>query len=489
MNAQQLKASLLQYAIEGKLIKQNSNDESAEILLQKISEEKKRLTNRNVNVSLTGEEMLFDIPGNWKWTQLGNIVQVKGGKRVPLGYKLSESETPYIYLRVADMKDNTISFENLKYVEEEVFQKIKNYTIDSRDLYLTIAGTIGKVGFIPKELDGALLTENAVKLTPYLIDLDYLNILLNSPLVQDQFKSLVNKVAQPKLSIRSINSILVPLPPIEEQKRIARKVRLLEKKAEVYDKLHNLKENSQKKFPFDLEKSIIQYAMQGKIVSQDLSAEPAKLLLEKVKKDREKLEERKVIKKESKFDVITERESPFEIPKSWEWVRIKDICIINPKNKISDDFNVGFIPMKLIQDGLVNRHGYEIKKWKEIKKGYTHFQTDDIVIAKITPCFENRKSTIISNLPNNVGAGTTELFVLRPVSKLILKEYLLWIFKSHHFISNGVQSFSGTAGHQRVSKTYLENYLIPLPPFEEQERIVKEIEKVLEATSTLSLMD
>ena len=129
---------------------------------------------------------------------------------------------------------------------------------------------------------------------------------------------------------------------------------------------------------------------------------------------------------------------------------------------------------------------YETKKWKQIKSGFTHFATGDLVLAKITPCFQNRKSTIISELPNNIGAGTTELHVIRnyPNSKLNLK-YLLLLVKTADFISAGVKAFTGTAGQQRVGKTFVEEYLVPLPPLNEQQRIVDKVNQLLPQISKL----
>lgn len=228
------------------------------------------------------------------------------------------------------------------------------------------------------------------------------------------------------------------------------------------------------------DKMILDLSVRGKLVPQIEDEEPASKLLQKIKEEKERLIAEKVIKKEKSFPPITEDEKPFHIPDSWEWVRLKDIGQINPRNKAEDDLETGFIPMKLINDGLSNLHSFEIRKWKEIKNGFTHFANGDIVLAKITPCFENRKSVIIKNLINEIGAGTTELYVYRAYKNLIIPEFILNIFKTEKFINEGVQTYTGTAGQQRVKKDFFENYLISLPPLEEQERIVKKVEKLQE---------
>ena len=229
----------------------------------------------------------------------------------------------------------------------------------------------------------------------------------------------------------------------------------------------------------DLKKSILQYAMQGKLVPQDPNDEPASELLKRIKTEKEQLIKDGKIKKEKPLPPITQDEIPYDLPPGWEWVRLGNICSLNPRNIADDDINAGFIPMSHIKDGYNNEHFFEIKKWKDIKKGFTHFKNGDIVIAKITPCFQNRKSAIIKNLPNNIGAGTTELHVIREDTNILLKKYLLSIFKTELFIKNGIKNFTGTAGQQRIGKDYLANYLIPLPPLAEQKRIVEKLEEIL----------
>ena len=228
-----------------------------------------------------------------------------------------------------------------------------------------------------------------------------------------------------------------------------------------------------------LKKAILQYAMQGKLVEQDPNDEPAKLLLERIKAEKEQLIKDGKIKKEKSLPPITEDEIPYELPKGWEWVKLGDLCSINPRNIAEDDLDVGFIPMTRINDGYLGGHTYESKKWKDIKSGFTHFKTGDVVVAKITPCFQNRKSTIISELPNNTGAGTTELHVIRDNTQLLDMRYVLLIVKTEMFIRHGVKNFTGTAGQQRVGKDYISNYVIPLPPLAEQQRIVTKVEELL----------
>ena len=173
-----------------------------------------------------------------------------------------------------------------------------------------------------------------------------------------------------------------------------------------------------------------------------------------------------------------EDEIPFDLPDGWAWARIATACIVNPRNSLPDDMDVSFIPMPLISDGYANSHSAETRKWKDIKSGFTHFSENDIGIAKITPCFENRKSTVFKDLSNRYGAGTTELHILRTIVNTVLPEYLLWIVKTDNFIQRGIQTFSGAVGQQRVGKEFVSQYLVPVPPHEEQVKIVAKLGEI-----------
>ncbi len=141
--------------------------------------------------------------------------------------------------------------------------------------------------------------------------------------------------------------------------------------------------------------------------------------------------------------------------------------------------------MPLLEDGFRNSHSFEKRKWEDVKNGFTHFKNGDIVIAKITPCFQNRKSAVITGLPNGHGAGSTELHVLRDDTEILFVPFFLLCCKTQDFIAGGVAHFTGTAGQQRVGKDYISNYLIPLPPVCEQVRIVETVNSVLASLDEL----
>ena len=175
--------------------------------------------------------------------------------------------------------------------------------------------------------------------------------------------------------------------------------------------------------------------------------------------------------------VCIDDEIPFEIPESWTWGRLSYMVQINPKNYVDDNKEAAFIPMEKIEATYLSSYTYTVRKWREIKSGYTHFADGDVAFAKITPCFQNRKSMILKSLPNGIGAGTSELKVLRTYSDTISKEYLLFFLESPYFVEEAI--FKGTANQQRIISGYLENKLFPLPPLNEQRSIAEKINKSL----------
>ncbi|MGG0411169.1 restriction endonuclease subunit S [Peribacillus simplex] len=483
MNAKDLKGAILQYAIQGKLVVQNPNAESATVLLEKIKQDKENLIARGEikkekpQSAIIESALPFKIPDSWTWVRLGDICyKINDGTHSTPKY----IETGIPFLSVKDMSNGVLSFDNTKFISEEDHEVLyKRCNPELGDILLTKVGTTGVPVVVDTEVPFSLFVSVAlIKFNQELIYNKYLSYLLQSPFVYKQSQDGTRGVGNKNLVIRVIKDFLLPIPPLEEQYRIVERIESFKEKVIIYDHVYRDLMSLQKELPNRLEKSILQYAMQGRLIEQVETDEHAIQLIERIKAEKERLVKEKVIKREKALPEITEDEIPFEIPSSWEWVRVKDVCLVNPKNNASDEMDAAFIPMKLIDDGFVDKHHFEIRKWGDIKKGFTHFQSGDVVVAKITPCFENRKSAVLLDLPNDIGAGTTELYVIRPIENMIYNEFLLWLFKTNHFISNGVATYTGTAGQQRVSKLFIENYLIPLPPYEEQLRIVEAIKKM-----------
>ena len=227
-----------------------------------------------------------------------------------------------------------------------------------------------------------------------------------------------------------------------------------------------------------LRNSILQQAIQGKLVPQDPNDEPASVLLQRIRKEKEQqVKEGKLKKKDLESKPIEEDEIPFEIPENWEWVRFKDVFVFNPRNSCDDDIDAGYIPMTYIESGLQNRFRFDVKKWKDVKSGFTHLADGDIAFAKITPCITNLKSAIMCDLPNGVAGGTTELNVFRVIGETMDRKYILYFHATPYFMNDAV--YKGTAGQQRIMSDYVLNKPFPLPPLAEQRRIVAKIEELM----------
>ena len=175
--------------------------------------------------------------------------------------------------------------------------------------------------------------------------------------------------------------------------------------------------------------------------------------------------------------LVPEEEWPYKLPDNWCWVRLGELFQVNPKNNVeNDDIEAAFIPMALIDSDFSGEYSYEIKSWKEAKKGHTQFANKDVAFAKISPCFENGKAFIANNLPNGIGAGTTELVVLRNIK--IVPQYTFYLLSTDRFVNGGRHTYSGVVGQQRISMDYVKSYAFPLPPLPEQQRIVSRIESL-----------
>ena len=476
MKASNLKASILQLAVSGKLVAQDSNDEPANVFLQRIqAERKKARVKGEVLPEVSEDEQPFTTPASWVWTRLGNIGTWSAGGTP------SRTKTEYYFngtipwLKSGDLNDGFITHSDEKITDLATKEtRVPINKIGS--LVVALYGaTIGKTGILSIE---ATTNQACCVCNIYVgIDNRYLNYYIISQ--RASLKKSGAGRAQPNISKEKLVAYPIPLPPLAEQHRIVARIEELMPLVEAYDREEQKLTALEVEFPGALRQSILQYAVEGKLVSQKTEDGTAAELLAKIKKEREGLVKAGKIKKGKPLSPVSEEEKPFEIPVSWEWVRLGSIIELNPRNKLDDGVEVSFIPMTLIDDGYSNHHSSESRKWKEVKSGFTHFREGDLCLAKITPCFQNKKSAIFANLINGYGAGTTELHILRSFSSGIDLQYVLWYVKCPFFIYKGMETFTGTAGQERVSTDVIANQLFPLPPLAEQRRIVERVEELM----------
>ena len=490
MNAQQLKNSILQEAIEGRLVPQDPNDESASVLLDKIRKEKARLVKEGKlkkkdleEIPVNGDEIPFELPESWTWCKLGTITTVLGGKRIPAGRKLSQENTGHIYIRVSDMKEDTVSTANLLYVPEDIFPSISRYIINKEDVYITVAGTIGKIGKIPPELDGANLTENADKLVFNNINQDWLIRILQSPFIQLQITDVTTKVGQPKLAILRIQNLLIPLPPLAEQKRIVAKIEELLPKIEEYGKVQENLDKLNEELPERLKKSILQEAIEGRLVPQDPNDEPASVLLDKIRAEKKRLvKEGKLKKKDLEETPISEDEIPFKIPESWEWVRIGNVYKTSSggtPEKGHPEYYDGNIPWVKVGD-LTNIY-IDHTEDKITEMGLNNssakiFPEETILIAMY--CNDAIGKSSILTKPMTTNQAICGLYP----NPLLQKEYIYYAIQANR---SNLQEQSAGGAQKNINQKIVNELIIPLPPLAEQKRIVEKIEQLFEEIDKL----
>ncbi len=468
MNTKQLRQTILDLAIRGELVPQDPTDEPASVLLERIRAEKEQLIKdkklkRDKKDDEPIDEVPFKLPEGWEWCRLKEIT-------TELKYGTSEKsslEGKIPVLRMGNITTNgTIDYSNIVFSSNE--EDIKEFLLTKGNLVFNRTNSsdlVGKTaiyrGEIPAIFAGYLIKIALLKVNP-----EYTNLVMNSSYYRKWCYSVKSDaVNQSNINAEKLSNLLISLPPLAEQHRIVQKVGQL---LTIVDTIEQLQEEL-KALVKQTKNQVLNYAIAGKLTHQDPNDEPAEELLKRIGK-------------------TTAADTPYEkLPKGWAWCRLGDIGTINPKNKLNDELDVSFIPMPLISDAFSNVHTSEVKKWGNIKKGYTHFCNEDIGIAKITPCFENRKSVIFNNLKNGVGAGTTELYILRNNKTLSFNKYIFWFIKTQEFINNGIKAFTGAVGQQRISRDFIENTLIPLPPIAEQHRIVEKIESYFSFLDTIEI--
>lgn len=237
-----------------------------------------------------------------------------------------------------------------------------------------------------------------------------------------------------------------------------------------------------------LRAAILQAAISGKLTDQRPEDGTATELREQITAERAALVKAGKLKKRKPLPLVTEDEKQLSLPANWMWSRLGDVALPNPRVNGNDTEQIGFLPMASIEDGYTGRIHPQGRKWSEVKSGFTKFAEGDVVMAKITPCFQNRKSAIVRRLGSQYGAGTTELHVLRPAS-LMEAEYLLFFLKTEYVQDELTPQMTGTAGQKRVPLGALTNLPIPVPPLAEQGRIVAKLHGVLPLIDQLAELE
>ena len=457
MDTKALRQKILDLAIHGKLVQQDPNDEPASVLLERIKAEKERLvkegkikkSKKPAKTSDTPhyENVPFKIPESWVWATVNDI-----SKSILYGVSESaKSEGKYKLLRITDIQDNQVDWRTVPCTDFDE-NKVSSYILRDGDIVFARTGaTVGKSYLIKGLNQKAIYASYLIRVQTFdMILPEYVKLFFESGYYWEQIELSSVGIGQPNVNGTILGNLDIPLPPFAEQSRI---VTEMEKWLSLIDIIEKGKVNLQEAIK-QAKSKILDLAIHGKLVPQDAKDEPAIELLKRINPN----------------FTSCDNGHYAQLPDGWCYSTIKEVFIINPKNKADDNVEAGFVPMVNISDGYNNTFEYHKKQWGKIKTGFTHFADGDIAVAKISPCLENRKSVILKGLPNGIGSGSTELFIFR--SHFLDAQYGLNFFKSDSFIGQCIGSFNGVVGQQRVNKGIIENMIIAIPPRNEQKRIV-----------------
>ncbi len=515
MDTKALRQKILDLAIRGKLVPQDPNDEPASVLLERIRAEKQQMVKdgklkakdiKNDTVIFKGDDNLhyeqfddgtvkcieneipFELPEGWAWCRIRNIANVKGGKRLPKGESFSDDVTDHVYIRVTDMKNRTINTSGLKYITEEVFAKIQSYTISKNDLYVTIAGTIGVVGEVPEILDGMNLTENAVKVCNISINKTFLCYVMLSELVQQQFQDKTHQVAMPKLALERILGTLIPVCPVKEQQLIVFSIKSALQIADTIE----IQKNALFELVSATKSKILDLAIRGKLVPQDPNDEPASVLLERIRAEKEELIRQGKIKRDKKESVIfkgddnsyyekigdeitcIDNEIPFEIPENWAFSRLNNIMeLISGRDLSPSDYNdtEDGIPYITGASNFINGK-VSLVRWTPKPQVITNY--GDLLIT----C----KGTIGEIAINDFGKAhiARQIMAIRNIYNLNI-DYLSLCLQ--FYIESIKQSAKGLI--PGISREDVLNIILPVPPNKYQIVVVEAIQKYKEILNNI----
>ena len=523
MTAQQLKNSILQLAVQGKLVPQDPNDEPASVLLERIRAEKEQLIKekkikkeKNPSVIFRGadnlpyekrgknepvciaDEVPFEIPESWEWCRISSISAAVTKGTTPRGGNVAYLDKGIGFLRAENVAGlDRLNLNNLNYIDENTHTNyLKRSILEENDILITIAGTLGRTALVRKN-DLPLNANQAVSIirfvNPEKVDLLFFIYALNSPMIQRIMTEQKKITAIPNLTLEIISDCLIPLPPLAEQHRIVAKIEELLPHIERYEKAETQLTQLQADFPEQLKKSILQQAVQGKLVPQDPSDEPASVLLERIQAEKQALMKAGKIKKDKHNSYIFRRDNssyeicdgvercidaelPFEIPESWEWITLKQISESILGKTLDKAKNTGELYPYLCSIN-VYWTGIDLTNVKQAR-----FQEAELIKYRL------KKGDLLICEGGDVGRSAIwdkddEMYFQNALHRVrfyggILPEYfkiLLECYKGNKILDE----YSKGMTIKHLVQNALNSIYFPLPPLAEQHRIVAKVNELL----------
>ena len=479
MTPEQLKASILQYAIQGKLVEQRPGEGTGEELYQQIQTEKQRLIKEGkikkekALPEISEDEFPFEIPESWRWVRWGDLSQ-----SIQYGYNAPAQDVGRIKMvRISDIQDGKVLWDTVPYCEIRE-EEIPTYLLQKNDiLFARTGGTVGK-SYLVKDVPEESIYAGYLIRTRYssLLCPEYMKYFMESLLYWDQLRNGTIATAQPNCNGKTLSKMILPLPPLAEQKRIVAKIEELllyvDRYAAAYEKL----EQFNAKFPEEMKKSILQYAIQGKLVEQRPEEGTGEELYRQIQGEKKRLINASKIKKEKPLPEIAEDEKPFDIPESWKWCRLSDVIDVRDGTHDSPKYVPVGIPLvtsKNLVNGFIDYSNVKYITQEDADKinARSMVHDDDILFAMIGSI----GNPVLAKMDREFCIKNMALFK-RLANTEISMRYVYWFlfyaqYKLKKEASGGVQSF--------ISLSRFREYLIPLPPVAEQDRIVAKLEEIL----------
>lgn len=475
MTAEQLKASILQLAMQGKLVEQRAEEGTAQqslVLLNKLN--LKRTKSKD---DLDFSAMDFEIPDSWIWielNQLFNFVDYRG--KTP-----HKTNNGIFLITASNIRSGYMEYTRKEYISEEEYLDRQSRGITHKgDLLFTTEAPMGNAAIC--DLEKCSCGQRIITFQPYCEITVFPNLYMYfilSPSFQKQLLSNCTGTTAKGIKADKLKHFLIPLPPLEEQKRIVAKIEELMLFVEQYAKASTRLNTLNASFPDQMKKSILQQAVMGKLVPQDPNDEPASVLLKKIAEEKQKLIKEGKIKKQKALPAITEDEIPFEIPESWEWVRMGSILTLlsdgthrTPKYQTS---GIPFISVKDMSSGTISFDNTKYISEKEADELNVRCNPErgDVLLSKVGT----------TGVPAPVDTDIKfSLFVsvalLKFNTKLIDREFLINVILSPCVQKQCAENTRGVGNKNWVMRD-IANTLIPIPPLEEQYRIVQELNRIV----------
>ena len=481
MTPQELKNSILQLAIQGKLVEQRPEEGTAEELFARIQQEKQRLiAEKKIKKEkplpeITEDEKPFDIPENWMWVRFGNIVNVVSARRVHQSDWKTNGVPFYRAREIARLADDGV-VDNELFISEELYENFSRSGIPKPgDLMVTAVGTLGKC-YVVQDGDrfyykdaSVICLENYARLFP-----KYLQLIMQSEMLMKQIRSNSSGTTVATLTMVRMVQYLLPFPPLAEQKRIVSKIEELLPYIDCYEQAWSKLEQFNSRFPDDMKKSLLQYAIQGKLVEQRPEEGTAEELFARIQEEKQRLIAEKKIKKEKPLPEITDDEKPFDIPESWKWCRIGSLGITqtgNTPSKAHPEYQGKDIPFITPGDILNGDICYENQALSVAGMEVARICEADSILqvcigGSISKAAMTKRRVTFNQQINSITPFYCD------------NRYIYYVMTSFYFSQTMKEKAGGTAT-PIINRGIWDTLLLPLPPLAEQKRIVEKLEQLL----------